>query len=100
MAAANSPPSSSRPAKQRGLRLFVLPPRSPKLNGAVGRAQRNHTEEFSKVLPCSLELPVLNRELGHWGHIQIPFVPTKPWAISPRSSSCCGTHLREKTELS
>jgi putative transposase len=29
-----------------GLRLFVLPPRSPKLNGAVERANRTHTEEF------------------------------------------------------
>jgi putative transposase len=32
--------------QQRGLRLFVLPPRSPKLNGAVERANRTHTEEF------------------------------------------------------
>ena len=30
----------------RGLPLFVLPPRSPKLNGAVERANRTHTEEF------------------------------------------------------
>ena len=30
--------------QQCGLRLFVLPPRSPKLNGAVERAQRTHTE--------------------------------------------------------
>jgi len=30
--------------ERRGLRLFVLPPRSPKLNGAVERAQRTHTE--------------------------------------------------------
>jgi len=28
--------------QQCGLRLFVLPPRSPKLNGAVERAQRTH----------------------------------------------------------
>jgi hypothetical protein len=32
-------------ADQRGLCLFVLPPRSPKLNGAVERANRNHAEE-------------------------------------------------------
>ena len=32
--------------QQRGLRLFVLPPRSPKLNGQVERANRTHTEEF------------------------------------------------------
>src|SRR6516164_9619385 len=28
--------------QQRGLYLFVLPPRSPKLNGAVERANRTH----------------------------------------------------------
>lgn len=32
--------------QSRGLCLFVLPPRSPKLNGAVERANRTHTEEF------------------------------------------------------
>ena len=35
--------------RQRQLWLFVLPPRSPKLNGAVERAQRTHTEEFYEV---------------------------------------------------
>lgn len=55
--------------RQRGLRLFVLPPRSPKLNGAVERAQRTHTEEFYQVFPCSLELAALNRELRHWERI-------------------------------
>ena len=32
--------------QRRGIRLFVLPPRSPKLNGGVERAHRTHTEEF------------------------------------------------------
>ena len=52
--------------QQRGLHLFVLPPRSPKLNGAVERANRTHTEEFYQVTPCSLELKKLNRELRVW----------------------------------
>ena len=52
--------------QQRGLRLFVLPPRSPKLNGAVERAQRTHTEEFYQVNDCSLEMAALNRELRAW----------------------------------
>ena len=55
--------------RQRGLRLFVLPPRSPKLNGAVERAQRTHSEEFYQVFACSLELTTLNRELRHWERI-------------------------------
>jgi len=45
--------------RQRGLRWFVLPPRSPKLNGAVERANRTHTEEFYQVALCSLEMKKL-----------------------------------------
>jgi putative transposase len=55
--------------QQRGLHLFVLPPRSPKLNGAVERANRTHTEEFYQVFPCSLEMKKLNRELRQWEKI-------------------------------
>lgn len=32
--------------RDRGVRLFVLPPHSPKLNGCVERAHRTHQEEF------------------------------------------------------
>ena len=53
----------------RGLHLFVLPPRSPKLNGAVERANRTHTEEFYQVTACSLEMKKLNRELRQWEKI-------------------------------
>jgi transposase InsO family protein len=49
--------------RQRGLHLFVLPTRSPKLNGSVERAHRTHSEEFYQVTPYSLELSKLNREL-------------------------------------
>jgi putative transposase len=55
--------------RQRGLRLFVLPPRSPKLNGRVERANRTHTEEFYEITPCSLSLAQLNRELQAWERI-------------------------------
>jgi putative transposase len=52
--------------QHRGLRLFVLPPRSPKLNGQVERANRTHTEEFYEVIPCSLPITLLNQELLAW----------------------------------
>jgi transposase InsO family protein len=52
--------------RQRGLRLFVLPPRSPQLNGQVERANRTHTEEFYEITPCSLPIAQLNRELQVW----------------------------------
>jgi transposase InsO family protein len=55
--------------QQRGLHRFVLPPRSPKLNGAVEPANRTHTEEFYQVTPCSLEMKKLNRELRRWEKI-------------------------------
>jgi len=31
---------------ERGIHLFVLPPRSPKLNGMVERLQRTYRDEF------------------------------------------------------
>ncbi len=37
------------------IRLFVLPPNSPKLNGHVERAHLTHTEEFYEVTDNSLE---------------------------------------------
>ena len=52
--------------QQRGIRLFVLPPRSPKLNGCVERAQRTHTEEFYEVTEFSLEVATPNQELRAW----------------------------------
>jgi len=54
--------------QQRGIRLFALPPRSPKLNGAVERAQRTHTEEFYEVTPCAWTVAALNAELRQWEH--------------------------------
>ena len=55
--------------QQRGLRLFVLPPRSPKLNSCVERAQGTHTGEFYEVTDCALELGTLNQALRAWEHI-------------------------------
>lgn len=55
--------------KRRAIRLFVLPPRSPKLNGSVERAQRTHTEEFYEVREFSLKVASLNQELKEWERI-------------------------------
>ena len=48
-----------------GLRPFVLPPRSPKLNGAVERAQRTHTEDSMRSM-TPLEIAPLNQQLRLW----------------------------------
>jgi transposase InsO family protein len=49
--------------REKGLRLFVLPPRSPKLNGCVERAQRTHKEEFYQMLDPPDSLAELRRLL-------------------------------------
>jgi len=54
--------------QRRGIHLFVLPPRSPKLNGCVERAQRTHTEEFYEVDEGKLEIAALNKRLLAWEH--------------------------------
>ncbi len=55
-----------RECQNRGIKLFVLPPRSPKLNGHVERAQRTHTEEFYEVTNASFEIRELNQALLEW----------------------------------
>lgn len=50
----------------RGIRLFVLPPRSPKLHGAVERANRTHTEEFYELTTAEPELEAFQVELRAW----------------------------------
>lgn len=49
-----------------GIRLFVLPPRSPKLNGHVERANRTHAEEFYEVTDSDFDIQSLNPALQHW----------------------------------
>ena len=55
--------------QQRGLPLFVLPPRSPKLNGQVERSHRTHHEEFYQVIPDCWKVASLNPLLRRWEHI-------------------------------
>jgi putative transposase len=55
--------------RRRNIRLFVLPPRSPKLNGYVERAHRTHTEEFYEVTDSSFDLADLREQLLKWEQI-------------------------------
>lgn len=55
--------------REKGIKLFLLPPRSPKLNGHVERAHRTHTEEFYEVTDFPLELAPLNQKLKAWERI-------------------------------
>jgi len=49
--------------------LFVLPPKSPKLNGHVERSNRTHREEFYEVYDVDLELEEHNRQLAEWEYV-------------------------------
>jgi len=55
--------------QEKGIRLFVLPPRSPKLNGCVERAHRTHGEEFYQVYADDWDIPVMNKVLEEWERI-------------------------------
>ena len=55
--------------KARGIRVFVLPPRSPKLNGGVERANRTHAEEFYECFPLLRSAPHVRSTLLEWEHI-------------------------------
>lgn len=50
----------------RGIQLFILPPRSPKLNGCVERANRTHREEFYDVYDLDWTVAGLRPDLLAW----------------------------------
>lgn len=50
----------------RAIALFVLPPRSPKLNGHVERANGTHTTEFWELTDAEPELEPLRAALLEW----------------------------------
>ena len=52
--------------QERGIRLFVLPPSSPKLNGCVERGNRTHREEFYEVYDLDWAARQLRPDLLNW----------------------------------
>ena len=52
--------------REQGILLFALPPRSPKLNGKVERANRTHKEEFSQRNDLAADLGELRQALMEW----------------------------------
>lgn len=51
---------------ERGIALFLLPPRSPKLNGHVERANGTHRREFWQVTDAEPDLDSLRAALLAW----------------------------------
>lgn len=52
--------------QQKGIRLFELPPRSPKLNGCVERANRTYREEFYHCSDATPTVAGFASELRRW----------------------------------
>ncbi len=52
----------------RGIALYVLPPRSPKLNGRVERLNGTSRREFWECYDGDLDLPTLQAALLAWEH--------------------------------
>ena len=63
--------------QRRGIKLFVLPPRSPELNGGVERANRTHTEEFYEITDSTFELADLRPKLLEWENICNTYRPSQ-----------------------
>ncbi len=55
--------------EQLGIKLFVLPPRSPKLNGCVERAHRTHREEYYELSDVPHSMAEHNEDLKYWQDI-------------------------------
>lgn len=71
--------------RDRGVRLFVLPPRSPKLNGCVERANRTHTEEFYQMSTAEATVAALGPELAGWERVYNTVRPHQALAyLTPR----------------
>jgi len=88
--------------RERGIRLFVLPPRSPKLNGHVERAQRTHSEEFYEVMDFPLEITALNQALLAWEHTYNTIRPHQAldWRTPMEYISECHPELASTAYLS
>ncbi len=54
--------------KDLGLPLFVLPPKSPKLNGCVERANGTRRYEFYPFYQGALTLKAINQKLSEYQH--------------------------------
>jgi transposase InsO family protein len=50
----------------RGIRLFIIPPRSPKLQGYVESANKTHRVEFYEVEDIALSMEEHNKQLEAW----------------------------------
>ena len=76
-----------RECEKRAILLFLLPPRSPKLNGRVERAHRTHREEFYEVADLDWTVGGIRSQLLAWERIYNTVRPHQalayktPWQV-------------------
>ena len=58
-----------RACEARKIKLYLLPPRSPKLNGKVERANRTHREEYYERTDVAQDINDHNEDLKSWQDI-------------------------------
>jgi putative transposase len=86
--------------QQKQLPLFVLPPKSPKLNAHVERSHRTHHEEFYQVSAASDHLPALNEQLRRWEHTYNCVRPHQSLAyLTPLDLSLAGNTILERQSV-
>jgi putative transposase len=80
--------------REFGVKLFVLPPRSPKLNGQVERAHRSHVQEFYDYYVGELSIEAVNRALRAW---EETFNTLRPHQAESPSATARSIILRPST---
>lgn len=85
-----------RECERRGILLFVLPPRSPKLNGHVERAHRTHSEEFYEVADLSWTVSELRPQLLAWEKVYNTVRPHQALGYRTPLEVVCECRRREK----
>jgi len=85
-----------RECERRGIPLFLLPPRSPKLNGHVERAHRTHQEEFYQVADLSWTVSELRPQLLAWEKVYNTVRPHQGLGYRTPLEVVCESQRREK----
>ncbi len=81
----------------REIRVFVLPPRSPKLNGGVERAQRTHTEELYEVVDSDFTVADISPKLLQWEQVYNTVRPNQALGyLTPKEFLECHEQNRGK----
>ena len=79
--------------RDRGIRLFVVPRGSPKLNRRVECALGANREEFYELTSAETTVAAINEALMDWENIYNHLRPTSPSPTRPQqSSSASPTH--------